>query len=75
MASRIKYSIFLRTKAGANHELKGVRGTHLRNELAAGRGGVEIMKLIIAGYEGFLHTDGEVHHFEDLTASQFTTYG
>jgi hypothetical protein len=40
----------------------------LKRELAAGRGGPEITKLVMNGYTGFLGPDGYVWELEALTA-------
>lgn len=59
-------TLYLKHESGAMHQLSGKRYAKLRREILAGRGGVEVVSLVTAGYVGFLADDGEVHDFEAL---------
>lgn len=61
-------TIYLKHKEGATHRYSGKRLAKLRREILAGRGGVEVTGLVMAGYCGFLGDDGEVWDFEALEA-------
>lgn len=60
--------LFLRHKSGATHVLGERQTAKLKRELAAGRGGPEITKLVMNDYTGFLGPDGEDWDLESLTA-------
>lgn len=60
--------LFLRHVSGALHMLSARKAATLRRELAAGRGGPEITKLLINGYAEFLGPDGEDWAIDALTA-------
>ena len=59
-------TIYVKHKAGGLHALSGRREAKLRREILAGRGGREVVALVLAGYEGFLNDAGEVEDFESL---------
>lgn len=61
-------TLYIKHKDGATHQLSGKRYAKLKREILAGRGGPEVVSLVMAGYEGFLGTDGEIWDFESLNA-------
>ena len=60
--------LFLRHKSGATHVLGERPTAKLKRELAAGRGGPEITKLVMNDYVGFMGPDGNDWDLEALTA-------
>jgi hypothetical protein len=64
-------TIYLKHRDGGTHQLSGKRLATLRREILAGRGGLEVTALTMAGYIGFIGADGEVWDFEALS-TEFT---
>jgi len=60
--------LFLRHKNGSTHMLGERPTAKLKRELAAGRGGPEITKLVMNEYTGFLGPDGEEWPLDALTS-------
>jgi hypothetical protein len=63
--------LFLRHASGATHMLSKRKAGKLKRELAAGRGGPEVVDLVLNGYVGFLGPDGEDWDLEALTPEVF----
>ena len=60
--------LFLRHRSGATHMLGERPTAKLKRELAAGRGGPEITKLVMNDYVGFMGPDGHDWELSELTA-------
>ena len=58
--------LYVQHTSGANHAIAGRRLRGLRSEILAGRGGPDVVRLVTAGYVGFVGRDGELWDFEAL---------